>query len=252
MKVSQLADVRLLDNPVWYALTTEQAYLAEGNSLAKRFPRDVAPFAAMRNQSAAEYQALEEVLSGDAAALALDSPPALPSAWTMQHSGEMYQMIFEGAPPAEPKQVFRQLTEADVPEMLALTKLTEPGPFLPRTIQLGSYFGVHEHGRLVAMAGERLRITGFHEVSAVCTHPDYRGRGYGNALMSLVMSRIIGRGETPFLHVRTENAAIRMYEKLGFTVRARLYLAVIKHARQPVTIENDDALDRRKEQAPLR
>src|SRR6202041_1885749 len=93
MKVSQLADVRLLDNPVWYALTTEQAYLAEGNSLAKRFPRDVAPFAAMRNQSAAEYQALEEVLSGDAAALALDSPPALPSAWTMQHSGEMYQMI---------------------------------------------------------------------------------------------------------------------------------------------------------------
>jgi ribosomal protein S18 acetylase RimI-like enzyme len=251
MKVSNRSDVRLLDNPIWYALVTEQASLAQGNRLAKRFPPDVAPFAAMRSQSPAEYQALEEVLSGDAAALFLDSPPALPSAWTMQHSGEMYQMIFEGMPPAEPQQVFRQLTEADVPEMLALTKLTEPGPFLPRTIQLGSYFGVHEHGHLVAMAGERLRITGFHEVSAVCTHPDYRGRGYGNALMSAVISRIIRRGETPFLHVRTENAAVRLYEKLGFTVRARLYLAVVQHARQPVTIENDNVPDRRKEKAPL-
>jgi ribosomal protein S18 acetylase RimI-like enzyme len=251
MKVSNPSDVRLLDNPIWYALATEQASLAQGNRLAKRFPPDVAPFAAMRNQSAVEFQALEEVLSGDAAALFLDSPPALPSAWTMQHSGEMYQMIFEGMPPAEPQQVFRQLTEADVPEMLALTKLTEPGPFLPRTIQLGSYFGVHEHGHLVAMAGERLRITGFHEVSAVCTHPDYRGRGYGNALMSAVISRIIRRGETPFLHVRTENAAVRLYEKLGFTVRARLYLAVVQHARQPVTIENDNVPDRRKEKAPL-
>ena len=184
MKVSNPSDVRLLDNPIWYALATEQASLAQGNRLAKRFPADVAPFAAMRDQSAAEYQALDEVLAGDAAALFLDTPPALPSAWTMVHSGEMYQMIFDGMPPAEPKQVFRQLTGADVPEMLALTKLTEPGPFLPRTIQLGSYFGVHEHGRLVAMAGERLHITGFNEVSAVCTHPDYRGRGYGNALMS--------------------------------------------------------------------
>jgi ribosomal protein S18 acetylase RimI-like enzyme len=250
MKVSNPADVRLLDNPIWYALTTEQASLAQGNRLAKRFPTDVAPFAAMRSQSAVESQALEEVLSGDVAALFLDSPPALPSAWTMVHSGEMYQMIFDGLPPAEPEQVFRQLTGTDVPEMLALTKLTEPGPFLPRTIQLGSYFGLHEDGQLVAMAGERLHITGFHEVSAVCTHPNYRGRGYGNALMSAVISRIIRRGETPFLHVRTENAAVGLYEKLGFTVRARLYLAVIKHARQPVTIENDDASDRRKEQAP--
>ena len=138
-------------------------------------------------------------------------------------------MVFDAPSPAPSNHVFRKLTEADVPEMLALTKLTEPGPFLPRTIELGSYFGIHESGSLVAMAGERLHLTGFTEVSAVCTHPDFRGRGYGNALMSAVISRIMRRGETPFLHVKTDNAAVRLYQKLGFRIRAQLHLAVIQH-----------------------
>jgi predicted GNAT family acetyltransferase len=113
--------------------------------------------------------------------------------------------------------------------MLALTKLTQPGPFLPRTIELGSYFGMRESGSLLAMAGERLHLTGFTEVSAVCTHPDFRGRGYSNALMSAVISGIMRRGETPFLHVKTENPAVHLYQKLGFKVRAQLHLVVIRY-----------------------
>jgi ribosomal protein S18 acetylase RimI-like enzyme len=230
MKVSNPSDVLLLDNPIWYALSTEQAYLAQGNRLARRFPRDVAPFGAMPDQSATSYQALAKILAGDVAALFLDAPPAPPAGWQMVLRGDMYQMIFDAPPPVEPNQAFRKLTEADVPEVLALTKLTEPGPFLPRTIELGVYFGIHASGSLVAMAGERLHLTGFTEVSAVCTHPDFRGRGYGNALMSAVISRVMTRGETPFLHVKTENAAVHLYEKLGFRVRAQLHLAVIKYA----------------------
>jgi ribosomal protein S18 acetylase RimI-like enzyme len=229
MKVSNPSDVRLLDNPIWYALASEQASLAQGNGLAKRFPRDVAPFAAMKNQSAAEYQALEEILSGDVAVLFLDSKPAPPAGWSTLLSGEMYQMVFEAPPRDEPNHAVRELTEADVPEMLALTKLTEPGPFLPRTIALGSYFGIHESGSLVAMAGERLHLTGFTEVSAVCTHPDFRGRGYGNTLMSVVTSAITSRGETPFLHVKTGNPAVRLYHKLGFAIRAQLHLAGMEY-----------------------
>jgi GNAT superfamily N-acetyltransferase len=233
MRVSNPADVRLLDNPIWHALATEQSYLAQSNHLAKRFPSDVAPFGAMREQSAAEYQALEEILLGDVAALFLQDKPVPPNGWSWILRGEMYQMVFEAPPPAAPKQVFRRLTADDVPEMVALARLTEPGPFLPRTIELGAYFGIHESGALVAMAGERLRVTGFTEVSAVCTHPDFRGRGYGNALMSTVISGIVSRGETPFLHVKTENAAVRLYEKLGFKVRAQLHLAVIQHPVSP-------------------
>jgi predicted GNAT family acetyltransferase len=135
---------------------------------------------------------------------------------------------FEAPPPAEPNQSFRKLTQEDVPEMLALTKLTEPGPFLPRTIELGAYYGIHDSGSLVAMAGERLRLTRFTEVSAVCTHPNFRGRGYGNSLMSVVISGIMSRDETPFLHVKTDNPALALYKKLGFQIRAQLYLAVIQ------------------------
>ena len=141
MKASNPSGVLLLDNPVWSALTTDQANLAQGGTLAKRFPSDVSPFAAMPDQSRAAYRELEETLAGEVAALALDTPPILPANWSMVLSGEMYQMVFEAQPPAQPNMSLRKLSTADVPEMLALTKLTEPGPFLPRTIELGSYFG---------------------------------------------------------------------------------------------------------------
>jgi predicted GNAT family acetyltransferase len=227
MQVS--TDTTLLNNPIWNALSTDQSYLAQGNHLAKRFPRDVSPFGAIKAQSPSDYEALAQILVGDTVALCLPSAPVLPPDWTVQMSVDVYQMTFHAPPPARPSQLFSQLTLADVPEMLALTKLTEPGPFLPRTIELGAYYGIRESGSLVAMAGERLRLTGFTEVSAVCTHPGVRGRGYGNALMSVVISGIMDRGETPFLHVKTDNQAIALYEKLGFEIRAQLQVAVIQH-----------------------
>jgi ribosomal protein S18 acetylase RimI-like enzyme len=227
MKNFPATDVHVLDNAIWSALATEQAYLAQANRLARRFPGDVAPFGAMAGQSAAEYQALAEILAGDTAALFLDAAPSLPAGWSMVLRGEMYQMVFEAPPPVAP--IFVELTAADVPEMLALTKLTQPGPFLPRTIELGSYFGIREAGSLVAMAGERLHLTGFTEVSAVCTHPDFRGRGYSSALMSAVIAGIMRRGETPFLHAKTDNPAVGLYKKLGFQVRSQLHLAVVKY-----------------------
>jgi predicted GNAT family acetyltransferase len=191
---------------------------------------DFAPFGGLIDQSAAAYRALEEIFPGAVTALALDAKPILPRNWDLVHSGEMYQMVCDSPAHLDERPIFRQLTKADVPEMLALTKLTEPGPFLPRTIELGAYLGVHDAGALVAMAGERLHLTGFTEVSAVCTHPQYRGRGYGNALLSVLISRIVRRGETPFLHVKTGNAtAVGLYEKLGFHVRAQLHLAIIKY-----------------------
>jgi ribosomal protein S18 acetylase RimI-like enzyme len=233
---ASVPDASLLDNPIWHALSTEQAYLAQGNRLAKRFPRDVAPFGALVDQSAASYEALHKVFPEEAAALFLDAEPQPPPGWAILRTGLMYQMVCDTPTPGNAKQELRELTKADVPEMLALTKLTEPGPFLPRTIELGAYFGIHDAGSLVAMAGERLHLTGFTEVSAVCTHPEFRGRGYGHALLSVLISRIVKRGETPVLHVWAKNApAVRLYEKMGFKVRARLHLAVVKYG--PASVE---------------
>jgi predicted GNAT family acetyltransferase len=152
----------------------------------------------------------------------------------MVRGGLMSQMIWSGVngpttAPLGAGAVLRSLTLADVPAMLDLAKLTEPGPFGRRTIELGNFLGVFESGRLMAMAGQRLHLPGFAEVSAVCTHPDARGRGYARALMSEVMAAILGRGETPFLHVFADNyPAIRVYEGLGFARRRNLHLAVLK------------------------
>ena len=235
MKVANPADLTLLNNAIWHALSTEQSYLAEGNHLAKRFPRDISPFGAIKSQSPPAYEALAKLLNGDTIALCFDSKPNFPPGWTTRISLDVYQMTFEGPPPATHNDVMRKLTHADVPEMLALTKLTDPGPFLPRTIDLGAYYGIHDSGSLVALAGERLHLTGFTEVSAVCTHPAFRGRGYGKALMSKVISGILDRGETPFLHVKTDNPAIALYSKLGFQIRAQLHLAVIQQTVLPQT-----------------
>jgi len=125
---------------------------------------------------------------------------------------------------------FIRLTQSDVPEMMALTKLTKPGPFGARTHEMGDYFGIRNAGALAAMAGERLRLPGYTEISAVCTHPDHLGHGYASALMGELMNRICSRGELPFLHVRTENVrAIQVYQRLGFTKRASLHYVVLRH-----------------------
>ena len=108
-----------------------------------------------------------------------------------------------------------------------MTSLTHPGPFFARTIEMGHYAGIFEDNRLVAMAGERLRLPGYTEISAVCTHPDFQGRGHAKALVSAIGQRIVDHGETPFLHVRN-TAAIVWYEKLGFDIRQAMVFTVVK------------------------
>jgi predicted GNAT family acetyltransferase len=127
-------------------------------------------------------------------------------------------------------ETLRPLTTQDVPAMVALAELTEPGPFRERTIELGAFYGIFENGRLLAMAGERTHLPDFVEVSAVCTHPDARGRGYARKLIATVMDEIHQRGKTPFLHSFADNdSAIRVYESLGFTERRTFELAVLKN-----------------------
>jgi predicted GNAT family acetyltransferase len=131
--------------------------------------------------------------------------------------------------PPEPDARIVPLTDADAPEMLALARLTEPGPFFERTHQLGDFFGIRLEGRLAAMAGERMKPPGFTEVSGVCTHPDYRGRGLAGALTRRVCAQIVARGETPFLHAIASNTtAIRLYEELGFSYRRNIQFPLLR------------------------
>jgi hypothetical protein len=137
-------------------------------------------------------------------------------------------MVAESIVPGDPIDHL-ELGDADAPEMLALARLTDPGPFFERTHRLGGFVGLRHEGRLIAMAGERMKVPGFTEVSAVCTHPDHRGRGLAGALMRVVAQRILARGDTPFLHSYAANTgAVRLYETLGFRFRAEMRFTIIR------------------------
>ena len=221
----------VLDNPVWSALSTTHASFAEGNDLAKRYPVDVAPFAATRDQSPESYQALARLLGHEGtAAIPLARMPVLPSGWSVVRKIDSAQMVWNNQTPPQDDHSFEELNLSHVGEILALVELTKPGPFYKRTPELGSYIGIRESGQLVAMAGERLKPQGHTEISAVCTHPDYRGRGYASSLVSSLIQRIRKRNEIPFLHVRTENVnAGRVYDELGFKTRRVINITIVKN-----------------------
>ena len=217
-----------LDNPIWFALTTEHRLLARSYGLARRYPSDVSPLAALLHPTNDAFADLHRLVSpGEHVALFTAGPLDVPADWQVDRSRWIDQMICEAslAPPAV---VPLPLGTTDVPEMLELTAATEPGPFLPQTIQMGSYFGIRaSDGRLVAMAGERLRSTECTEISAVCTHPEFRGRGYARDLTTFLAAQILAAGKTPFLHVKSENGAKVVYQKIGFRLRSEIWLTVI-------------------------
>jgi len=217
-----------LDNPIWFALSTEHRLLARSHGLARRYAPDVSPLAAFLHPTQDAFADLQRLVSpGEHVALFTASPLDVPGGWQIDRSRWIAQMICESSLDSPPLAPLR-LGTTDVPEMLDLTAATEPGPFLPQTIQMGNYFGIRaSDGRLVAMAGERLQSTAFAEISAVCTLPEFRGRGYARALVTFLAAQSLAAGKTPFLHVKSENEAKVVYQKIGFRLRAAIWLTVI-------------------------
>ncbi|HXR95306.1 MAG TPA: GNAT family N-acetyltransferase [Rhizomicrobium sp.] len=225
-----------LDRPVWNALTSRQAHLALGEKERfLRFPADIEPFGATRDNSPEQLAGLAELtpLDGHVALAEVATLPAPPGFISMILAA-IHQMTAPKIGPPDDDLEVLSLSDADAPEMRALAELTQPGPFHARTHQLGGFVGVRDNGRLIAMAGERLRVPGFTEISAVCTHPDARGRGLAGALMRRVAAGIVARGEELFLHVYPHNkSAIALYEKLGFRHRADIQLNVLRRLQAP-------------------
>lgn len=222
-----------LDRPAWIALTTRQAHLAEGDSArAVRMAGDYGIFVAGADRSPESLAAVARLVPADGSAAMVEAEPwpTIPGVGAEVHA--LCQMVADH-PLTDPVAGIEivPLTDGDGPEMLALATLTRPGPFLVRTHQLGDFVGVKEDGRLIAMAGERLRAPGFTEVSGVCTLPEHRGRGLAGALMRHVMAGIAARGETPFLHAYPSNTgAIALYETLGFHLRREMIMTVLTQA----------------------
>lgn len=219
-----------LDRPVWASLTTHHAPLAVGGALARRFLPEYNVFASPREESEAALAALSALAAPGERVCLIQAPPvALPPGLILEKSLQGVQMVaarrLSEQAGAEP---ILTLGEADATEMFALAQLTEPGPFAARTHTLGRFFGIRIGGRLAAMAGERLRFPGYTEVSAVCTHPDFRGRGLARRLSAKVAATIQERGEQAFLHAwKTNTPAITLYRSLGFEIRTEMNVRLL-------------------------
>ncbi len=221
----------VLDNPVWNALISGNKPLAHGSAQVKLFAADVSPFVGFAHVSLVAFDQLRSLVPAGQR-LGIISPGALavPAEWLVSGPMRVWQMVqvrpkrgrVAGTPPLRP------LGLAHVPAMLALTRWTNPGPFFSNTLAFGHYEGVFDGEELVAMAGQRLHVGPYTEISAVCTHPEYLGRGYASQLLHSQAQRMRAAGNTPFLHVRTDNAkAVRVYEAQGFEVRKELSIYLI-------------------------
>jgi len=222
-----------LDRAAWSALNNRHAPFAVVRGGARRYDPAYGVFAAVGDRSDASLAGLAALVAelGDVALLEAD-PPTPPPGLAVMSQDLGVQMVAPRLTPGPRLDIeILALDEADAPAMRALTALTEPGPFFARTHQLGDFVGVKIDGELVAMAGERMKPEGFTEVSGVCTHPDHRGRGFAGALMRHVATRILARGEMPFLHAYASNrGAIALYETLGFTLRREVLMTRLTRA----------------------
>ncbi|WP_229414705.1 GNAT family N-acetyltransferase [Zemynaea arenosa] len=219
----------LLDNIFWNTLTGPHAVFAAGSGDVRRYARGFSPILGFRDPQRPDFAELERICDVGEHFYCDQWTGHAPAGWAIEAESTMYRMVYAGdLPPDGPGDDATQLSLEHAEQAVALAALTRPGPFGLRTIELGDYYGYFDGGQLVAMAGERTVVKGYREISGVCTHPDYQGRGYARALMQRLMRQQLLRGETPFLHVMSANApAHTLYLRMGFTDHSEPVVRVI-------------------------
>lgn len=220
-----------LDNPLWYTLNDEFSQFTTGTFLAKRGKPEFIACAVTADQSEAAYADLAELYqAGESDMMFVADLPEKITGFEVSPMSSGLQYVCQRRIPVPESDVeILKLSVADIPDMAALIELTQPGPFFPDMVEVRDFFGIRQNGQLIAMAGERMKVPGYCEVTAVCTHPDWRRRGYAKLLTLTVADAIWDRGETPFLHVVPDNvSAIRVYESLEFVQRGAMKFYILK------------------------
>lgn len=222
----------ILDRPVWSALDTCHRAFAQGGALARRYPASIVPFASTAMDDPESLHAFGALVApGERVIMAQADDISLPEGLSAVSQADAVQMVAGAPSQTVSDERVQRLTQDDAAQMLALASLTKHGPFTLGALSLGDFWGVKVEGRLVAMAGERMKQPGYSELSGVCSHPDFRGGGLGRLLSLFVSNQIFARGEIPYLHAYATNAAaIRLYESIGFSLRSTMNVAMVQRA----------------------
>lgn len=211
-----------LDNPFWSALHSRHRELALRAGDAVRYPPQFAPFLGVARGDV-DAEALSALVQRGESVYLIGVAPVAPRGWTLEAFRPLAQMTRTRPIPVVEGPEIIELSQSHRADVLALTALVYPHFFRERTVELGRYFGIYENGRLAAMIGERLGMDGYQEMSAICTHPDFSGRGYARRLTAWLTNDNLARGRLPFLHVSRENVrAERLYEQLGYEHRREI------------------------------
>jgi ribosomal protein S18 acetylase RimI-like enzyme len=209
-----------LDNPFWSSLHGRHRHLAQVAGGVARFPAEYAPFLGVANVGVDATEALPSLVAPDESVYLLGVAPRVPDGWHLEAFADLAQMACTSPIDVIDGPDVIELADAHRADVLALTALVYPHYFRERTMELGRYFGIYQDGRLAAMIGERLGTDACQEMSAICTHPDFNGRGYARRLTALLTNDVLARGLTPFLHVSHANSrAKQLYEQLGYSHR---------------------------------
>lgn len=220
-----------LDNPFWSSLRTRHRGIALRADDAARYPADFAPFLGVADADADATRAFETLIAPGESLYLLGIAPEAPDGWRLETFGPLAQMICERPLDVADGPEVIELSQIHRADVLALTALVYPHYFRARTMEMGRYFGIYQGGRLAAMAGERLGTDGFQEISAICTHPDFNGRGYARRLTAMLTNDNLQRDRIPFLHVSRENPrALHLYERIGYRHRRDIGFWSIRRA----------------------
>jgi len=224
------ANDHVLGHPIWSALMTRQAALAESNGRARRFPKDIAPFADMIDMSSESFAALRDLMQpDDTQVLFTPEPVCVPTDFDVLRAEDAVVMTGTPSIVSNPAVDIVTLCTPDIPAMAELVALTNPGPFAARTHILGTFLGIRIDGRLVAMIGERMKPGDYTEMTGICVHPNFRGRGLAQVLMGEIGRQIVARGEIPFLHVYAGNLpAIGLYRRQGMAIHRTMHVTVVR------------------------
>ncbi len=219
-----------LDNPAWFALQETQSRVAVGNNTLKCYRKNVVAFAAFNHNIEDALAGLDNLMEPEESFFIIGLLPALPANYLVEKIIRCVQMIcIKPIPAVAAGAPLEPLDEADEEQMYALVNRVLPGYYKPGTRQMGDYYGIRQNNKLVAMAGERIKLPGLTEISAVVTDPAFTGRRYAQQLVTEVVNKNFAQGITTFLHTGAGNErAIKIYEYLGFVNRRIINFTKIK------------------------